>query len=172
VSNRVLFFVVLLIASWCVMTVVHESGHVVCGWLGGGKLQEADLRPWSLPHSRFAPDPHPLLTVWGGPVLGVLVPVVVAVAVRQRWMWFIANFCILANGLYLAVAWFSGEQHLDTARLLQNGAYPISIAVFCVATISVGYLGFRRECIRMLSGSDRDGDSKQDAEQSLAAESR
>lgn len=149
--KRILDFTALLVAAWCVMTVVHESGHVVCGWLGGGTLQEADLRPWSLPHSHFAPDPRPLLTVWGGPVIGVLLPLGVAVAVRQRWMWFIAHFCILANGLYLAVAWFTGEQHLDTARLLQHGAHPISIATFCVATIPFAYIGFWRECIRLLS---------------------
>ena len=28
---RAAYFAVLLIASWCVMTVVHESGHIAAG---------------------------------------------------------------------------------------------------------------------------------------------
>ena len=152
---RVLVFAALLAASWCVMTFVHESGHVLCGWIGGGKLQEADLTPWSLPYSRFEPDPHPLLTLWGGPVIGVLVPVIVAAVARQRWLWFIAYFCLLANGAYLAAAWISGERFLDTPRLLHHGAHPASIAAFCVATIVAGYYGFRMECVRLLSRENR-----------------
>ena len=141
----------LLVASWCVMTVVHESGHVVCGWAGGGTLQEADVAPWHLPHSRFAPDPRPLLTLWGGPVLGVLVPLAAAVVVRRRWAWFVAHFCLLANGSYIALGWAVGDSELDTTKLLRQGAAPVTIAAYCVVTIGVGYVGFRRECIRALS---------------------
>jgi hypothetical protein len=149
--GRVGYFVFLLVVSWCAMTFVHEAGHVVCGWAGGGTLREADLLPWHLPHSRFDPDPHPLVTVWGGPILGALVPLVVALLVRRDWMWFIAYFCLLANGSYLAVAWISGEHFLDTAKLLRHGAHPATIAAYCALTVGVGYWGFRRQCIRVLS---------------------
>lgn len=132
------------------MTVVHESGHIVCGWAGGGTLREADIAPWGLPHSRFEPDPRPL-TLWGGPVLGVLVPVAVAALVRRGWTWFIAFFCLIANGSYLATAWVSGEPYLDTPRLLQQGANAATIAAYCTATIAVGYVGFRRQCVRVLA---------------------
>jgi hypothetical protein len=47
--KRVIQFVILLVASWCVMTFTHESGHIVGGWLGGGTLKDADLLPWHLP---------------------------------------------------------------------------------------------------------------------------
>ena len=100
------------------------------GWLGGGTLQQADLRPWHLPFSIFSPDPRPLLTLWCGPILGVLAPCGVALVVRQNWMWLIANFCLLANGLYLALAWLSGDRLLDTVRLLEAGAWPAAIAVY------------------------------------------
>ena len=152
---RVVVFVALLAASWCVMTVVHESGHVICGWIGGGQLQEADLTPWRLPYSRFQPDPHPLLTLWGGPVIGAMLPLIAAAIAKQRWLWFIAYFCLLANGGYLATAWISGERFLDTPRLLHHGAHPATIAAFCVATIATGYYGFRKECIRLLSAEKR-----------------
>lgn len=111
------------------------------------------MAPWGLPYSRFDPDPKPLLTLWGGPVLGVVVPLMAAAVLRRGWAWFIAFFCLLANGLYLATAWVSGERNLDTARLLEQGVHPAAILVFCAVTITVGYVGFRRQCIRVLSTS-------------------
>jgi hypothetical protein len=171
--SRVAVFVALLTASWCVMTFVHESGHVVCGWCGGGQLQEADLAPWGLPYSRFEPDPHPLLTLWGGPVIGAMLPLVIAAIAKQRWLWFIAYFCLLANGGYLATAWISGERFLDTPRLLHHGAHPATIAAFCVVTISAGYYGFRKECTHLLSADKRiQPDGSSHAEPGVGADSR
>jgi hypothetical protein len=144
-------FVLLLAVSWAVMTFTHEAGHVLSGWACGGALRHADLAPWHLPYSSFDPDPRPLVTLWGGPVLGAAVPLAAALLVRRGWMWFVAYFCVLANGSYLAAAWVSGERYLDTPRLLERGAHPATVAAYCVLTIGVGYVGFRRECVRVLS---------------------
>ncbi len=133
------------------MTLVHESGHLICGWLCGGTLLSADLLPWHLPYSIFEPDPHPLVTLWGGPVLGVAIPFSIAALFRLDWLWFIAYFCMLANGSYLATAWFTGDRYLDTTKLLQHGAHSWSIGIYCLLTIGFGYIGFRRQCVRMLS---------------------
>jgi hypothetical protein len=140
----------LLIVSWCVFCATHEGGHIVVGWLGGGTLVAAELRPWHLPHSHFRPDPRPLATAWGGPVLGVIAPLAVAVLLRSRWLWFVAYFCLVANGTYLAVAWLTGERLLDTQRLLAAGAWPASIVAYCVLTMVPGYIGFRRACVELL----------------------
>ena len=148
--GRIVYFVILLIASWCTMTFLHESGHLICGWASGGTLQSADLLPWHLPYSNFEPDPRPLITLWGGPVLGVFIPLVIALALRKDWMWFIAYFCILANGSYLAMAWVSGDKYLDTPKLIEHGAHPATIAIYCLLTIGFGYTGFRRYCLRTL----------------------
>ncbi len=149
--RRVLLFVALLIASWCVMTVVHESGHILCGWSCGGSLISAELRPWHLPYSLFEPDPQPLVTLWGGPVLGVIIPLSIALIVRTDWCWFMADFCVLANGTYLATAWVSGDHYLDTPKLLEHGAHPATLVIYCVVTIGYGYLKFRRHCVRILA---------------------
>jgi hypothetical protein len=141
----------LLVASWCVMTFTHESGHILGGWLGGGTLKSAELRPWRLPYSIFEPDPHPLVTSWAGPLFGVLIPVAIAAVVRRNWMWFIACFCLLANGGYLALAWLSGERYLDTPQLLANGGHPLTIAIYCLLTVGIGYFGLRRICREVLS---------------------
>lgn len=149
--NRIVQLVILLVASWCIMTFVHESGHILCGWACGGTLTSADLLPWHLPYSIFDPDPQPLITLWGGPTLGVMIPLAFAIYLRKDWMWFIAYFCILANGAYIATAWVSGDRFLDTPKLLEHGAHPATIAVYCLLTIGYGYVGFRRHCLRILS---------------------
>ena len=140
----------LLAASFCVMAFTHEVGHLVGGHLAGATLQSASLWPWQLPYSIFSPDPRPLVTLWAGPVLGVIVPVVAAWAIRRRTAWFIANFCLLANGTYLALGWVSGDSHLDTARLLANGASPFTISTFCLISIMSGYWRLRASIIEML----------------------
>ncbi|MFG0266981.1 MAG: hypothetical protein ACF8AM_17805, partial [Rhodopirellula sp. JB055] len=88
---------------------------------------------------------------WSGPILGVLVPVLVALIVRWRPLWFVADFSILANGTYLALAWLAGDPHLDTPRLFHFGASNVSVAFYCVLTIGIGYARFRDDCITMLS---------------------
>ena len=146
---RVLSFTGLLAIAWCVMTVTHEFGHLLGGWWSGGTLKAADLWPWHLPHSLFDPNPQPLVTLWAGPMFGVFFPVSVAWIVSQDWAWFIAHFCILANGAYLALAWISGDPFLDTTQLLQHGAHPLTIGAYCGLTIGFGYPWFRRSCLRM-----------------------
>ena len=150
---RVTRFLRLLVASWVVMTFTHEMGHIIGGMCCGGALKSADLLPWHMPYSIFEPDPFPLVTLWAGLIIGVLAPVGVALIIQREWMWFIANFCVLANGAYIATAWFSGDRYLDTPKLLAHGASPIAIAVYCLATIGFGYVGFRRSCVSVLSPS-------------------
>lgn len=150
---RIAHFLGLLLISWCVMTTTHEVGHLVGGWCSGATLAKADLWPWHLPYSLFEPDPYPLVTLWCGPVLGVLVPLTIGICVRRDWAWFISFFCCLANGSYLALAWMVGDRYLDTFRLLQHGASPIALAVFCSLTIGIGYVGFRRCCVRFWAAS-------------------
>lgn len=149
--GRMLQFAILLVVSWCAMTFTHEIGHIVCGCLSGGLLRSWELRPWHLPYSLFNPDPHPLVTLWGGPVLGVALPAASALIVRRPWAWFVASFCVLANGVYLAAGWASVDRFLDTPQLLEHGASSVAIALYCLLTIPVGYIGFRRQCMTILS---------------------
>ncbi|MFN9720512.1 MAG: hypothetical protein ACK58L_17575, partial [Planctomycetota bacterium] len=99
------------------------------------------------PYSIFDPDPWPLVTLWGGPLTGVLIPLLIAGILRADSVWLVAHFCQFANGTYLATAWISGDSCLDTARLLENGASGMSIIVFCVITIGCGYRGMRKSLI-------------------------
>jgi len=136
------------------MVTTHEAGHIISGVLGGGVLVHAELRPWKLPHSHFMPDARPLATLWGGPILGVAIPMLAAVIIRRNWCWFIADFCLIAGGTYIALAWISNEPLLDTARLLKSGAPRWQIAAFCLITILPGYARFRSRCIEWLRPVD------------------
>ena len=135
------------------MTFTHEAGHIVGGWCCGATLTDFDVAPWKLPYSLHSPDPHPLVTLWAGPVLGVCVPVVAALLFRNRWLSFIADFCVLANGCYLALAWLAGDRFLDTPRLLEAGASPVWIAIYCLLCVGFGYVRFRIDCIEVLGFS-------------------
>jgi len=152
-ASRILCFVLLLLASWTVMTIIHEVGHIIGGTFSGGKLKEFDLTPWHLPYSLFDPDPYPLVTLWCGPIFGVLFPLALAMLIRREWMWLIANFCVLANGAYIATGWVLGDRYLDTSQLLEHGAHWLTIGMYCAATIGFGYFGFRRSCMRLLSSA-------------------
>jgi hypothetical protein len=156
VLGRTIRLLILLAAAWAVMVLTHESGHIVGGWLGGADLVEADLRPWRLPYSLHEPDPRPLLTLWCGPLLGIAVPAAAAAVIRRPAAWFVADFCLLANGGYLALAWLSGEPQLDTPRLLAAGTHPAWVVLYCSLTIPVGYARFRSDCVRVLLGRRQD----------------
>lgn len=138
--------------AWVVMTVTHELGHVIGGLIGGAKLAAIELRPWHLPYSVFAPDPHPLLTLGSGPVLGCAIPIAVAVTCRRPAVWFVAWFCLLANSSYLLLGYLSGDPQLDTARLLKAGTPPAVIFVASGVLLAISYKGFRRSCVDLLSG--------------------
>lgn len=133
------------------MVTTHELGHLVGGWLGGASLKQFDLAPWRLPYTVHQPDPHPLLTLWMGPLFGSLAPIAAALLIRKSWAWFIADFCLLANGTYLAVAWVSGGPQLDTQRLLAAGTSPVLIALYCITSMTLGYVRFRNDCISCLT---------------------
>lgn len=150
-ANRLLTSAALLASSWVAMTFLHELGHVIGGWLGGGRLVDYELAPWHLPYSLHTPDPHPRLTLWAGPLFGVIAPVLAALIIRCNWATFIADFCLLANGCYLALAWLSGDRLLDTPRMLAAGIRPFEIVAFCAITIGIGYPRFRAACRERLA---------------------
>ena len=149
--NRSIVFVLLLAWSWVAMTLQHELGHIAVGCCSGGKLSSVELRPWCLPYSMFNPNPTPLLTLLAGPLLGCVVPLLFAWITKRPSVWFVAWFCIVANGLYLLVGAYSGDAELDSTKMIKAGT-PTSVLVIASAAITVlGYVGFRNECQRVLA---------------------
>jgi hypothetical protein len=141
-----------IIWAWLVMTLCHELGHVVAGMLGGARLTQFEIRPWHLPHSLFVGDSHPLLTLWAGPVLGAVLPALVALSVRRPAIAFVAWFCVVANASYLVFGYFGGDGELDSTRMIRAGARPIEVLFPAIIALAVGYWGFRRACIGLMTG--------------------
>ena len=125
--------------SWCVMVTTHEAGHLFGGWCAGAVLKDYDIRPWRLPYSIFDPDPHPLITLWFGPMLGVTVPLLVALLFPNRMVAMVASFCLVANGLYLAVGLLSDDRWIDSQRLLEHGSSKWMIGLLSLACLLPGY---------------------------------
>lgn len=141
------FFQLMLIAStfglcWLGMQIVHELGHVLAAWAGGETVGRVVLHPLVISRTDVSHDRHPLLVVWGGPVLGSLLPLgLLAVAkllrLGQRYLFrFFAGFCLVANGVYLGVGSFGGVG--DTGDLLRYGAPRWTLIVFGLVCAPAG----------------------------------
>jgi hypothetical protein len=68
--------------SWLLMLAVHESGHVLQGWLSGAKLDAVHLPLLDISQTDFAVNPHPLFVAWGGACWGSVLPLAVLIAAR------------------------------------------------------------------------------------------
>jgi hypothetical protein len=121
-----LFAVPIAILSWMGMQAVHELGHVLGAWLSGGVVQGVVLAPLTISRTDVSPNPHPLFVAWAGPIVGVILPLAVAVFVRRagrvpRGMaQFFAGFCLIANGLYIGVGSFDAVG--DAGDMLRHGS--------------------------------------------------
>ncbi len=110
------------------MMVVHEAGHVLHLLATGGSIEQITLHPLKLSHTLPDANPHPLMTVLGGPLWGVLLPVLFwwivgrILPTRSYLAAFFAGFCLVANGAYLV-----GDAILqggDGREFVQHGVPP------------------------------------------------
>jgi hypothetical protein len=141
------FFQCLLIASalclsWLLMQAVHELGHVAAAWATDGKVERVVLHPLTISRTDVEPNPEPLIVVWGGPLVGVLVPlllwaIVAAARLPAAWLArFFAGFCLLANGLYIGVGSF--EEVGDAGDMLRYGSTIWTLWLFGLLTAPAG----------------------------------
>jgi hypothetical protein len=140
-------FQIMLIAStlvlcWLGMQAVHELGHVLCAWAGGETLSKVVLHPLAISRTDVTHDRRPLLVIWGGPILGSLLPLValtVTKLIRTGLSYlaqFFAGFCLVANGVYLGVGSFGGVG--DAGDLIRYGAPRWTPIVFGLACVPMG----------------------------------
>lgn len=132
----------MIAASWFLMQAVHESGHVLTGLATGGKIACVVLLPLSISRTDFKENPNPLLACWGGPVLGVLLPLIawaISAMTHRRcsaWLRFFAGFCLIANGSYLAVGAKDGIG--DAGDLIRHGSPAWLLYLFGAVAIPAG----------------------------------
>ena len=128
--------------SWLGMMIVHESGHVLAGVASGGRIRRVILHPLEFSRTDLSYNPHPLIVAWGGPVGGVVIPLLawgIAEALRIRRAYllrFFAGFCLIANGAYIGVGSF--RQIGDTYEMLLFGSSMWQLWLFGLITFSLG----------------------------------
>jgi hypothetical protein len=124
--HQVILIASVIVASWLGMQAVHELGHCLGAWVSGGQVAKVVWYPLTISRTDLAYNPHPLLVVWSGPVIGVLLPLAtwgVTLAIRGPGAFvnrFFAGFCMVANGAYIAFGSFDGIG--DCGTMLRYGS--------------------------------------------------
>lgn len=131
-----------LLLAWLLMQGVHELGHVVAAWLTGGGIERVVLHPLAISRTDVEPNPQPLIVAWGGPLLGVLLPLAIwglMIVFQPSNAWvarYFAGFCLLANGLYLGVGSFGAVG--DAGDIQRHGSPIWTLWVFALLTAPTG----------------------------------
>ena len=131
-----------LLGSWLGMQGVHELGHVCGARLTGGKVQKVVLHPLAISRTDLAENPAPLVVVWAGPLVGVLVPLILwaaTAAVKMPGSFvlrFFAGFCLIANGLYVGLGSFGRIG--DCGEMLRHGSAFWQLWLFGLVSVPAG----------------------------------
>jgi hypothetical protein len=132
----------LALASWLAMQAVHEFGHVIGAWLTGGHVNRVILYPTVISRTDLSFNPHPLIVVWAGPLIGSLLPLPIwglAIPLWRRGSYlfrFFAGFCLIANGTYIGFGSF--YRIGDASDMLRYGSSPWQLWLFGIVTIVAG----------------------------------
>jgi hypothetical protein len=140
--HQILLVSSILWLSWLTMMLVHETGHVI-GALGtGGRVQRVIWHPAVISRTDVRPNPHPLIEIWAGPMIGSLLPLVAAVMasllrLRAAYLvWVLAGFCLIANGAYIGVGAF--HPICDAEELIAHGMPRWPMAAFGIIALICG----------------------------------
>jgi Peptidase M50B-like len=148
-----------VLGSWLGMQAVHEFGHVLGAWLTGGEVDRVVLHPLTISRTDLAHNPSPLLVVWAGPVVGVLLPAVawgVAAGLRLPGAFvlrFFAGFCLVANGAYIAGGSF--DRIGDCGQMLRHGSPVWQLWLFGAVAVPAGLWLWHRQGVHFGLGPAR-----------------
>ncbi|MCG8584657.1 MAG: M50 family metallopeptidase [Pirellulales bacterium] len=153
--HQALFLLSILGWSWFGMMAIHELGHVLGAFLTGGTVERVVLHPLTISRTDVAPNPHPAVVVWLGPLLGCLLPLLLLTTVPRRLAlvrniaMFFAGFCLIANGSYISIGAF--DRVGDCGEMLRTGTPLWVMLVFGGVTVPLGlYLWHRLGSIKQL----------------------
>jgi hypothetical protein len=131
------------LGSWLGMQAAHELGHVLGAFLTGGTTATVVLHPLTISRTEMSDNPHPLIVVWAGPLVGVMLPLTlwglleltrVPGAFVAR---FFAGFCLISNGTYLGAGSFVAAG--DCGEMLRQGSPVWVLRVFGAVAVPVGF---------------------------------
>jgi len=141
--EQLIFIMSFMTVCWLGMQSVHELGHVLGARATGGTVIRVVLYPTTISRTEVFPNPHPLIEVWAGPIVGSFLPLLTylaAAALRSPGLYlfrFFAGFCLVANGSYFLAGAF--QQMGDPGELLRYGAHLWQLLLFGLITTPFGF---------------------------------
>jgi hypothetical protein len=147
--HRTILIISTIVSSWLGMQAVHELGHVLGALLSGGRVAQVVLNPLTISRTDLSYNPHPLVTVWSGPIFGALLPLtlwglVQTFKFREAFLLrFFAGFCLVANGVYIGAGSF--DRIGDCGEMLRHGSQPWQLWLFGLATTPFGIWLWHRQ---------------------------
>lgn len=147
---QILLIVTFLGFSWLAMQAVHEAGHVLAAQATGGEVIKVALHPLIVSRTDLGFNPHPLAVVWGGPLLGSLLPLLAfALAAVSRipgvyLFRFFAGICLIANGVYIGAGWLLANG-ADPWVMRENGSPAWVLVLFGLLTFPLGLYLWHRQ---------------------------
>ena len=133
---------------WLAMMGVHELGHVLAGWSTGGTVTKVVLHPLAISRTDVTPNPEPLVVVWAGPLVGVVLPLLIwAVFYFARMPGaylprFFAGFCLIANGAYIGIGSFDAIG--GAGEMTRHGTPMWLLWLFGAITVPAGLVVWHR----------------------------
>jgi hypothetical protein len=148
-TKKSVALIALVYPAWLAMMAVHESGHMLHGWLSGGRVSAVHFGLFEFSRTELSYDPHPEFVAWGGPIWGCLIPLAcwavsmsVSAPRTQRLLCLFCGFCLIVNGGYIGVGWTIGAG--DAGTLLKHGASEWEMTLVGLAAMAGGlYLWHR-----------------------------
>ncbi len=143
--HQALLIATFLPLCWLGMMAVHELGHVLAAAATGGRIERVVLHPLSISRTDVSPNPRPLVVVWAGPFVGILVPLVLYAVFKagRVSLWFLAQFfagfCLVANGAYIGAGSFYREGNAsDPGVMLAYGSPVWCLLLFGIIAFPLG----------------------------------
>ncbi len=133
-----------LLISWLGMMIIHEFGHVTFAWLSGGTVSKVVLHPLEFSRTDLDLNPHPLFVVWGGALVGSVLPLMTLTVCRfskvtaSYVVQFFAGFCLVVNGIYIGVVSFFHAA--DPGEMMRDGSPQWMLILFGVVAVPLGFL--------------------------------
>src|SRR5262245_3665802 len=137
-AQQILLIITFIAFSWLAMQVVHEAGHVIVAGMTGAEVINVVLHPLVISRTDIGKNPHPLAVVWGGPLIGTILPLLafgLAEVCRLPGVYlfrFFAGFCLVANGVYIGTGWLLADE-ADPWVMTKNGSPVWLLVIFGLA---------------------------------------
>ncbi|MDD5678781.1 MAG: hypothetical protein PHW60_12465 [Kiritimatiellae bacterium] len=147
--EQTILIVTFLAFSWLAMQAMHELGHVIGARLTKAEVTSVTLHPCIISRTDLGHNPHPLVVVWAGPVIGSALPLLaflVGKVCRAPGVYlfrFFAGFCLIANGIYIAFGPSAGAA--DTGVMIQHGSPHWIMIIFGLLTALLGMYLWHRQ---------------------------